>query len=266
MGKYQAKYVKKHSNIRRNSIISVLLIISLMMTAAFAGVTFSRYMTENVLTPRQADSADFYFTSDILVATDSDDIPNYNLVFDQGETPEIAFSLHNYKNDLNWSTADIDFKVEYFVNKSNTLITAETGTIIAGNGGVDKSITITPQDAKAGDTVTVVVTATAPYEAKLTAIFRIHAPDTGWSYDVSQNIDSNVVMLTVTTKSMPANKTITITYPSGVMPDQLDSRLTIGSGNTVSLTVSGEDKYTIVFYKTDPAKQFIKSDFTLQAS
>lgn len=264
MKKYQAKYAKKHSSIRRYPIIAVLLVISLMMTAAFAGVTFSRYMTENFLTPRQADSADFYFTSDILVAADSGSIPTYNLVFDQGQTPQITFVLRNYKNDLNWSSANISYKVEYSLNKSSN-ISAGTGSIVAGASGVDKTVTLAPQGAKAGDTVTVMVTSTAPYEEVLTANFTFHTPDTGWSYDVSQNADSNVVMLTVTTKSMPANKTITVTYPSGVMPDPLDSRLTI-NGNKVSLTVSGEDQYTIVFYKTNPATSFTKSHFTLQAS
>ena len=265
MKKYQAKYAEKYSFMRRHPLIALLLVVGLMMTVTFAGITFSRYMTENVLTPRQADSANFFFTSDILVETNNRSVPNYNLVFNQGQTPQITFALRNFKNDLNWSGADISYKVEYSLNKSSNIL-AETGKIIAQeSNGVEKSVTIALPGAKAGDTVTVIVTSTAPYETVLMGNFTFHTPDTGWSYDVSQNVNSNVVILTLNTKSIPENKIISITCPEGVMPDRLDSRLTI-NGNKISITVSGEDNYRVVFYKTDPARQYEKSDFILQVS
>lgn len=232
----------------------VCLVLCILAVLALAGVTAAKYVQQWKPGHMQADAADFYFTSDLLMPGDT---PVYQLSNCVPDTSAIRFSLRNYADELRISEKTVRYTVTCTNGVSGTAGSIETNVT---GGGVDEPVELTvPAGSFFDGKATVRVTAvSSPYAETLEAVFELYETLTGVDYTVYDAVDSNTVTLTVTTKG--SHGTVNITPPSGALPDRTDVRLT-DSGSGCSFNANAYAQYSFVFFKTNPSAVFAKTNF-----
>ena len=187
-----------------------------------------------------AASGDFYFTSDMLEETKAE----YNI--DPG-ADRFEIHLYNYADAERISSKEITYTV-----------TADNGTVgsaggnLAGGSESTAAITITPNSGAADITVT--ATATKPYKKTIQAVF--HRSE-GSYYTVEDKTGNRAAVLTMTCTHLNDTKEITITLPSGIVPDATDSRIK-KNGTAYIFMPQEKGIYSLVLFKSDTTKTLTK--------
>lgn len=203
---------------RRNLSMSVIIILG--MLAAFAGVTAARYVMQRTSQGIVA-AQDFYFTSDML----KEEAEKALYYIDAKSS--VTVHLYNMEDSLRKTSGDIVYKVAV---EGGDYTDTSGGTLKESSGSGTSDLVITPEDT--AKMVTVTVTSSKPYTKVLTARFKI---DKGNQAVVEDANGKRAAVLTMTCTDDA--KTITITLPSGVIPDQTN-------GNVLSYdTVTGECRF-----------------------
>lgn len=235
-------------------LMLVLLLAATALAAALAGLTYSRYVVEWTPGRTAAQAKDFYFASDLLSEGDA---PVYQLAnFVPGQA--IAFQLRNYADELRVSQTDISYAV------AASGLAGLSGTLVAGKTPVNQTVELMVDGTRFENgkaTVLVEAETTAPYSQKLSAVFELYQSISNVSYQVSDSAGSNTLALTITTAD--ESGTVNLTFPSNVLPDNTDHRLTLGTGTTLSINVNSKAQYTIIFFKNNPNAVFGDSNFSI---
>lgn len=232
----------------------VCLVLCILAVLALAGVTAARYVQQWKPAPLQADAADFYFTSDLLMPGDT---PVYQLSNFVPGTSTINFALRNYTDALRVSEENVGYTI------SATGLADVTGTISKiGTGDVDIALSVPSASFIDGKATVRVTAVSSPYAETLAAEFELYQTLTDVDYAVYDAVGSNTVTLTVTTKG--SNGTVNITPPPGALPDQTDTRLTVNGGGC-SFDANAYAQYSFVFFKTTPSTVFQDNRFDVGA-
>lgn len=262
--------------------VLLLLCVALTLTLSFALAKYAR--SADMDTPQEADTAKFYFTSDLLVeetAERSAEEVIHHISYFDFNAATFPIELYNFKDELNISQADITYNLECWVGQ-NVKIT-ENLTLKADQNGAPVTETITLTEGThfpeiTGDTTMIVrAVATEPYDKVLTATFQMHWFDDSITLSVNDSAGSNAALVTLETGILggagTAGRYVTITYPNSLIPDATDIRLTgrntaAGDGRfTVKTTaLYGDNRYTFIFYKTDPSRVYTDQDLSINVT
>ncbi len=251
--KNRGKYMKK----RKKPILPIALVCVLVL-GVITGGTIARYLKQIDTGYRQADAPEFYFTSDLL-GEDDQNIPTYAQVCSSLKDAEINFQLRNFKDELNKSGVDIEYMVSYKTADmaDYTELKSAAGTIRKSSDGTsDISIELSDMGITSGTSTTVYIKVEAgPYTKVLYGCFQItESRASGITWSVADAANTNALTLTVTVAS--GSGTVTVNYPSDCRYDVTDTRLTGGSGNTVTFTANEQGSYSFVFFKTASSRNY----------
>ena len=180
---------------RRRRII-ILIMIALLLPL---GITFSRYVIENVKNYLM-EANNFFFSSDKLVEGGiTYGINNWG----GGNYIEIQFQLNNHKNNILTSDADIVYTVEADCDEDlvTCVLSSESGVIQVDEKTDEFVLRVTPiVEFDDGDSITVTLTAnaTSPYEKELSADFVITVGRRGIDYEIRDEEWRSYLMFNVT--------------------------------------------------------------------
>jgi len=181
---------------KRTKIIIILLIIVLLLPV---GITFSRYVVENVKNYLM-EANHFFFNSDKLVAGGI----NYE-INNWGGTSNVPidFVLNNHKNNTLTSDADITYSISLSYDTSSIAcsLSSNSGVIQKLEKQDSFELIITPlRPYNDGDSVSVTVTATSssPYEKTLSATFIITVGRRGVDYEIRDKSNQPYFMFNIT--------------------------------------------------------------------
>ena len=210
-----------------------ILIILIAFIALF-GITLARYVMEKSEQGVVA-SDDFYFYSDLL--KDASEKAEYYI--DPAKNT-FQIKLMNYADALRITQKNINFTVSV----ENGSAEPASGTF-NGSNKTESFVTITPVDN--AEDIKVTVTSTAPYEKTISAVFH-RIP--GNQYKVEDAPGNRAAVLTMTCIDDP--KSISITLPAGVIPDEADGRVAKGDGdNTYQFQSPGHGIFSLVLLKSN---------------
>ena len=181
---------------KRTKIIIILLIIVLLLPV---GITFSRYVLENVKNYLM-EANNFFFNSDKLV----DGGIRYEINNWGGSSNiPIEFVLNNHKNNILTSDADIEYSIELEYDNTSIAcsLSSNSGVIQRAEKTDEFELIITPlRPYNDGESVSVKVTATSssPYEKKLSATFVVIVGRRGVDYEIRDSANSAYLMFNIT--------------------------------------------------------------------
>lgn len=274
----------------RGKLLPALLLICVLLTVTL-GFAFAKYAKSADLdTPQVADAAKFYFTSDLLTeetAERSSDENIHHISYFDFNPATFPITLYNFKDELNVSQVNITGEIQCWVGQ-DMIATPFTLNADANGDAVTQKITLVEDDGElsvegltakfpdiSGDTQIIVrAVAKKPYDQVLTATFQMHWFDDSITLSVSDSAGSNAALVTLETGILggagTASRYVTITYPNTLIADVTDTRLTghntAAENNqfTVKTTaLYGDNKYTFIFYKTDPNTVYTADLFTI---
>jgi hypothetical protein len=181
---------------KRRRIIIILLIIILLLPL---GITFSRYVTENVKNYLM-EANNFFFNSDKLVSGGiTYGINNWG----GASNIEIQFELNNHKNNILTSDSDIVYTLT--TNCDNSLIlcnlSSNSGVIQVAEKTDNFVLTIVPVrpfNDNESVTATVSASSSSPYEKTLSATFVVTVGRRGVDYQITDSVGSPYLIFTVT--------------------------------------------------------------------
>lgn len=232
---------------KKISSAAVACIILAALLLVFGSYSLAKYLYQAKKDPLFAAKA-FYFESDLLSGASGGSYPKYTL---KTGVDTIEFTLENYPDGLRYSEVDIVYDV--VLTKEGVTVGALNGQTIDGNAR--NSVSVSFDDLAAG-TYVVTATATAPYASTLRAQFTVVDRSELVSFSVRDEVGSPVLQMTVQTADYEGE--VTITWPEGVLPDNMDLLLEDASNDTrcVEVNVEAESEYTFLFYKPDPTKNY----------
>ncbi|MBQ6284861.1 MAG: hypothetical protein IJK67_00925 [Bacilli bacterium] len=181
---------------KRRKILIILIMIILLLPL---GITFSRYVTENIKNYLM-EANNFFFNSDKLVSGGiTYGINNWG----GASNIEIQFELNNHKNNILTSDADISYTLT--TTCDNTLIlcnlNSNSGVIQVAEKTDNFTLTIIPVRAFADNesiTATVTASSSSPYEKTLSATFVVTVGRRGVDYQITDSVGSPYLIFTVT--------------------------------------------------------------------
>ncbi len=181
---------------KRRRIIIILLMIILLLPL---GITFSRYVTENIKNYLM-EANNFFFNSDKLVYGGiTYGINNWG----GASNIDIQFELNNHKNNILTSDSDITYTLT--TTCDNTLIqcnlNSNSGVIQVAEKTDNFVLTIVPvRPFNDNESVTATVTASSssPYEKTLSATFVVTVGRRGVDYQITDSVGSPYLIFTVT--------------------------------------------------------------------
>ena len=264
----------------RGKLLPVLLFLCVALVLTF-GFALAKYVRSTDVPPAEADAAKFYFTSDLLTEETAErqaEENTYHISYFDFNAATFPIELYNFKDELNVSQADITYDLECWVGQ-NVKIT-ENLTLKADQNGAPVTETITLTEGThfpeiTGDTTMIVrAVAKEPYDKVLTATFQMHWFDDSITLSVNDSEGSNAALVTLETGILggagTAGRYVMITYPNSLIADVVEPRLTghnTAAENdqfTVKTTaLYGDNKYTFIFYKTDPDMVCTANMFTI---
>ena len=180
---------------KRRRLIIILIILILLLPV---GITFSRYITENIRNYIM-EANHFFFNSDKLVSGGvTYGINNWG----GAGNIEIQFELNNHKNNILTSDTDIEYTLD--ITCDNGLIcslSSDSGVIQVAEKTDDFTLTLTPTrpfNDNESVTVTVSATSSTPYVKTLSATFVVTVGRRGIDYEIRDSLGSPYLMFTVT--------------------------------------------------------------------
>lgn len=206
---YKGKYRKRHSHIRKRTVIlSVLLVLLLAV-----GGVFAKYVYDsggmNLLSAKE-----FYFTSNLLAENTAKYVLN-------STTTEVSFILGNNSDKLRFSQDDIKYLISVECKNGGsepTIIYADSEQVLSG-GSVDNT-TITLKNLEMGETYIVTAVGKAGYKQTLKAEFTVSDKEEN-IYKYLDTSNDAYVLLTVWTQNVKGELTISVTK-NGLIPDNTD--------------------------------------------
>lgn len=234
----------------RNRKIPALAVIILCFFVVFAGITAARYVMQQTKQGIVA-AQDFYFTSDFLKA-ETDNVSYYI-------DPDMDFTVHLYhaEDSLRKTLSEIEYSVSV---TGGTWVDSGSGTLKPDSGTAD--LTVTPNTG--ATSITVTATSTKPYKKVLTAVFKV---EKGNSVVLEDSAGNRAAVLTMTCADAP--KTITITLPSGVIPDETNDNVASydAAGRVCEYHSPGYGVYSLILLKSNPdGKLEVQSGSTFAGS
>lgn len=222
----------------RHRKIPALAVISLCFFVVFAGITAARYVMQQT---KQGimEAQEFYFTSDFLKA-EADNVSYYI-------DPNMNFTVHLYhaEDSLRKTLSEIKYSISV---TGGSYVDSGSGILKLDSGTAD--LTVTP--AVGATSITVTATSTKPYKKVLTAVFKV---EKGNSVVLEDSAGSRAAVLTMTCAD--ASKTIAITLPQGVIPDETNDN--VASYDTASGVCEyhspGYGVYSLILLKSDLGKK-----------
>lgn len=238
--------------------LSALVILALIFTLTFAGLTAARYVTQ-IQKNQIAEAADFYFSSDLLRETSSQG--SGAVYYIDPQEANFAINLYNYADSKRITASDIKCEVTVTGGSASPSYASLTGstqsaaaiTITPDGGTADsQSPEADPAASGSSDTasrqITVTASSSSPFSRTLTATFITALGNTYSIEDESGNIAA-VLTMTCTDDA----KDITLLLPSGVIPDATDDRVKKSEAATDQYTFAspGRGVYSLVLLKSD---------------
>lgn len=207
---YKGKYRKRHSHIRKRTIIITVLIVLLFTV----GGVFAKYIYNSggmgLLSAKE-----FYFTSNLLTENTAKYVLN-------SQTTEISFALGNNADKLRFSQDDIKYSITVGCKSGDSypeenIKYADSEQVLSG-GSVDTT-SITLKGLTMGETYTVTATGKAGYKQTLKAEFAVSDKEENVHMHLDTSNDA-FVLLTVWTHNMTGP--LTVITPAGLIPDNTD--------------------------------------------
>lgn len=237
---YKGKYRKRHSHIRKRTVIlSVLLVLLLAV-----GGVFAKYVYDsggmNLLSAKE-----FYFTSNLLTENTAKYVLN-------STTTEISFTLGNNADKLRFSQDDIKYEITVECKSGESyseenIKYGDDQLVLVGNG-VDQT-TVTLQNLKMGETYIVTATGRAGYKQILKAEFFVSDKEEN-VYKHLYTSNSAYVLLTVWTENVTGSLKIGVTK-EGLIPDNTDPALrnvfNYNDGEYGTMEITDSDNYKAAF-------------------
>ena len=237
---YKGKYRKRHSHIRKRTVIlSVLLVLLLAV-----GGVFAKYVYDsggmNLLSAKE-----FYFTSNLLTENTAKYVLN-------STTTEISFTLGNNADKLRFSQDDIKYEITVECKSGESyseenIKYGDDQLVLVGNG-VDQT-TVTLQNLKMGETYVVTATGRAGYKQVLKAEFFVSDKEE----NVYKHLDTSnnaYVLLTVWTENVTGTLNIDVTK-NGLIPDNTDPALrnvfNYNDGEYGTMEITDSDNYKAAY-------------------
>lgn len=231
------RQVQDRKKVKRISFPMFVVSIALVI----AGIAAAGYMMSN----RQSgiiSARNFYFTSDLLKEESEGAV-----YYIDSHADSFAIKLYNYDDPKRRTQADIDYRITV---DGGTTSHSSSGTLTAGESGED-SFTVKPT----AKSITVTAEAASPYKKTLRAVFSMESGKR-FTVDDAQGKTAAVLTMTCTDYSDSA-KTADISLPSGVIPDETDSRIS-KSGSVYTYTFPKNGVYSLVLLKSDKTKMLKK--------
>lgn len=255
---------------KKSRFLSALCIAAtLALLISSAGATYAKYIRED-RNEGAAVAAPFYFTSDRLTESQ----PYYRIDEPAGEeTVEIAFRLQNYVDDLRCTKSEIKYTYRAVSGSGPSAAgiggAAGEGALAAGGSKTHNEITLNLKKSDFTDgVVTVIATASTPYEKTISAQFGFTAQQQELQWSVSETGGAVVLKL-----AGGKDGAVEVVWPEGLYPDMTNP---IFEGETSGQTDFAERKitfaaqsgvsYAITFLKANESAAFSKEDFTVTAS
>lgn len=236
------------------SLIAGGVALGLLISVGYAAAKYvSEYEKDGLYVAKS-----FYFESDLLKAPASNGVyPSYTL---QSGVDEITFVLKNYTDALRISEANISYTIT--VEKNGSVLSEKKQESVLAMEDLESSVTIS--DLTAG-TYTVTAIATAPYTSVLKADFTIVSINRDIEYSVSDDEESPVLYLTVTTNDYKGE--IFIQFPENVYPDNTDEKMK-DAVNTQKfyVTFDKNSQYTFLFFKENIDDKYTEENFKVGVS
>lgn len=210
----------------------------------FAGIAAARYMKQE----RQSgivEAQTFYFTSDLLK---EDEAAATYFIDPMAES--FKFELCNFADSERVTSADITYRVSVTGGTVEGGGAMFEGSINAGTGSaVPISVIPTLRPGNSGGTleleeIKVVAESVLPYRKTLTGVFKRQM---GNQYMVQDEVGHNAAVLIMVCAD--GAKDITVNLPSGVIPDEADSRVTGFKENKCTFHSPGYGIYSLVLLK-----------------
>ena len=237
---YKGKYRKRHSHIRKRTVIlSVLLVLLLAV-----GGVFAKYVYDsggmNLLSAKE-----FYFTSNLLTENTAKYVLN-------STTTEISFTLGNNADKLRFSQDDIKYEITVECKSGEryseeNIKYGDDQLVLVGNG-VDQT-TVTLQNLKMGETYIVTATGRAGYKQVLKAEFFVSDKEEN-VYKHLDTSNSAYVLLTVWTENVTGSLNIDVTK-NGLIPDNTDPALrnvfNYNDGEYGTMEITDSDNYKAAY-------------------
>ena len=180
---------------KRRGLIIILIILILLLPV---GITFSRYITENIRNYIM-EANHFFFNSDKLVSGGvTYGINNWG----GAGNIEIQFELNNHKNNILTSDTDIEYTLD--ITCDNGLIcslSSDSGVIQVAEKTDDFTLTLTPTrpfNDNESVTVTVSATSSTPYVKTLSATFVVTVGRRGIDYEITDSEGSPYLIFSIT--------------------------------------------------------------------
>ncbi len=217
------------------------LFLPAVLVCILAGGVLARYTSDNQK-QEEMKSSDFHLTSDLLEEEGASyDVTDWRSGID--------ILLYNYEKENVALIAGDD--ISYTVNVKGQWVLSDpnNGVFKKNADRTSQTLHLTPgTDVKAGDTVTVTVTTTAPYIKTLSATFTV-ASDRSPSYTVKDQSDGTV-LLTIQANDYSGN--ITVKWNAGQLdPDSTNADMASWSDASGQGTLAAEDNttYQLLFFK-----------------
>lgn len=237
---------KKHTHFR------YIIIIAIICIASIIAISYAKY-TQKAKSNNAYTTENFYFESDLLKENEG---AEYN--FGDGEN-SININLKNNADELRYTNQDISYKVLLADSSENTVATKE-GTI---TGGDVNSSAVTFDNLTSG-TYTVVAKALTPYTKTLTGKFKINSTNDDINYSVKDTSGSTNLNVTLITNSYSGN--VTITFPDGLLPNNIETNFASITSTSATLNVNANSEYSIQFFKTDTSQNYTESNIKVTKS
>lgn len=259
----RARHNKKEKASKKVMSIAAALCftMALVLLLTSMGATLAKYIKEDKSSGTAA-AAPFYFTSDKLKET----APYYQIgAAGEDGMVKITFTLSNFVDDLRSTGKEIRYNLRTLSGGTEIPVTLELsgggskGTL-PGTGKITQTVTLSLRQNQFGEdgTVTVTAEATSPYEKALSATFGFSAPKSGLQWEVRE--EKGAVVLEI---SGGEGKTVSVSWPSGLVPDPADSILQNRENGVVSFHAEAGERYALVFLKENPETAYGKANFSI---
>lgn len=258
----RARHSKKQKAPKKLISIAAALCftMALVLLLTSMGATLAKYRKEDKSAGTAA-AAPFYFTSDKL----KESAPYYQIgAVGEDETAQISFTLSNFIDDLRSTEKEIRYRLHTLSGGTEIPVTMEfsgsgnQGALPAGKNTQTITLSLRKSDFGEDGAVMVVAETTSPYEKTLSASFGFSAPQSSLQWDVRE--EKGAVVLEV---SCAEAETVSVSWPSGLVPDPADALLQ-GSGNgPASFSAEAGKRYALVFLKENPETAYQKANFSV---
>lgn len=223
---------------RKRQRAALMLITAAGIMLSLAGIAAARYMKQESQSG-VVEAQTFYFTSDLLKEDGGT-----SAYFIDPMAQSFTIELYNF--------ADITYRVSVTGGTVEGGDTGIQGTIKAGEKStVPISVIPAAKPEGGGGTVEleeirVVAESVFPYKKTLTGVFKRQL---GNQYVVEDESGHNAAVLTMVCAD--GEKDITVTLPSGVIPDEADIRVTDYKDNKCTFHSPGYGIYSLVLLKSE---------------